>query len=163
MKTILFSQIQRKKVGSAAEEGSPKVVDLIGTRSNSYIKVKELEVETGLINREVEFFPIEAVKPFKSKDKVIYLKDFKSGHKHSTADISLSSLKNSRVYDSREEQIGRIYDYEIYIKEMPWIVWKMLIKSHLISVIERRLRVPIKHISSIEGDKIHLDKEIKIE
>ncbi len=163
MKTILFSQIRRRKVQTSADKGTPKVVDLIGTKSKNYIKIIEMKGDTGLINQKAEYFPIKAVKPLKKGDEDIYLKDSKSAHKQSRGEISLSSLKNAKVYDADDEEIGRVYDYEIYIEEMPWLVWKILVKSHLISVIERRLRIPLKYVSKLEGNKIYLDKEIDLE
>jgi len=163
MNTILYSEIIRKKVDTPAKKGKAKLVDIMAKQSRGYWEADEIKIETGIIGIEGKFFSTGQLKNIAEEGNMIVDKPIKAGRKTPSDEneFSLSRLDGRKVetFDGRE--VGRVYDYEIYITSHPWKVWKLLIDPTGLSPLKRRERIPTKYIKEVSQKKIILKEEYK--
>ncbi len=163
MDTILYSEIIRKKVDTPKVEGKAKLVDILAKESEGYWEADEIKIETGLIRSEGKYFSSEELQNVEKDTNMKIGKPVDAGRKHPSDknEFFLSRLDGMKVetFDGRE--IGRIYDYEIYMRSHPWKVWKLLIDPTGLSPLKRRVRIPTKYVKEVGQKKIILKEEYK--
>jgi len=163
MNTILYSEIIRKKVDTPAKKGKAKLVDILAKRSGGYWEANEIMIETGLISSKGKYFSTDELKNIGKDANMKVDKPIEAGRSAPSDknELFLSRLDGKKVetFDGRE--IGRIYDYEIYISSHPWRVWKFLIDPTGLSPLKRRVRIPTKYVKEVTQKKIILKEEYK--
>lgn len=160
MKTRLYSEIRKMKVNTPIEENAGKIIDILGHKSGKYWECKEVEIRSGLIKSEKNYFEVEdfdnVEKEWIEMDKGI--EDGKDSYS-TPIDISLSNMKGKKVITQDEEEVGVIYDYEIQVDSRPWKVWYILVRPGGISPTKRRKRVSMEDIKSVETEQVILGEE----
>jgi len=163
MDTILYSEIIRKKVDTPESEGKAKLVDILAKQSEGYWEADEIKIETGLIGSKGKYFSTRELKNIQKDTNMKIGKPVESGRKIPSEknEFFLSRLDGRKVetFDGRE--IGRIYDYEIYMNSHTWKVWKLLIDPTGLSPLKRRIRIPTKYVKEVGQKKIILKEEYK--
>jgi|GEM_PF-1403511 len=163
MDTILYSEIIRKKVDTPEKEGKAKLVDILAKQSKGYWEADEVKIETGLIGSKGKYFSSEEIQNIEKDANMKIGKPVEAGRKipFEKNEFSLSRMDGRKVetFDGRE--VGRIYDYEIYMSSHPWKVWKLLIDPTGLSPLKRRVRIPTKHVKEVGQKKIILKEEYK--
>lgn len=163
MDTILYSEIIRKKVDTPAKEGKAKLVDILAKRSKGYWEADEIMIETGLISSKGKYFSSDELKNIGKDTNMRIDKPIETGRKTPLEknEIFLSRLDGRKVESHDGREIGRIYDFEIYITSHPWKIWKFLIDPTGLSPLKRRVRIPTKHAKEVTQKKIILNEEYK--
>lgn len=160
MDTILYSDIIRHSVQVPNKRKRAKIVEIIAEEDEKYWNAEEVMIESGFISKEGLFFPVGVVSNIEG-DGDIVLDRFDKGDKspRSSGDIFLSQLIKTKVVTPEGEDIGRIYDFEIYVRKDPWMVWKVMVDPEGISPKRRRSRISIEDIDSIEPNKVILKEK----
>lgn len=163
METILYSQMIRKKVDTPTKEAKAKLVDILATRANGYWEADEIMVETGLISSKGKFFSSNELNNLIGEDSLKLKKTMTEGKTSPKSEnkIYLSRLDGTKVYTYDGNEVGRIYDYEIYTNSHPWKIWKLLIDPTGLSPLKRRIRIPTKNVGEIGQKKIVLKEGYK--
>ncbi len=163
MDTILYTQMIRKKVDTPVRKGKAKLVEILARRSRGHWESDEVKIETGLINKEGKYFSIENLNNIGKDERVQLDRPVKQGNPTPSEknDIYLTRLEGNKVESSQGQELGRVYDYELYIEDHPWKVWKLLVNPLGLSPLKRRVRIPTKNVRSIEDEKIILKKDWK--
>lgn len=162
MKTMLYSEMIRRAVHIPGERKKAKVVDIVASKGKSHWRAGELMIESGFIDKEGAFYPVNIVSGL-SENGDLYINRYITGDdKPKIRDaIYLSDLVKKTVIDAKNEEVGKIYDFEIYVGKVPWMVWKILVNPTGLSTTKRRVRIPVKDIEEIKGEKVILSKAIK--
>lgn len=158
MSTQLYSELIRSVVKNPAEKKKSKLVEMVAIEKDKYWEVIQLKIESGLISKKGIYIPTEDIKEeafdgnFKLKKGII------DGEKNPSEEgnIFLSRLNNGKVLSSDGNEMGRIYDFEMYVSEIPWKVWKLLVKPTGISPLKKRLRIAVKNVDKITSDALYL-------
>ncbi|MBS3790030.1 MAG: PRC-barrel domain-containing protein [Candidatus Thermoplasmatota archaeon] len=161
MNTILYSEMIRKKVDTPVEGVNAKLVDILARQAEGYWEANEIKIETGLISSKGKFFSTEELRNIGGDTRMKVGKPIDAGRKNPSDEneLYLSRLDGRKVntFDGRE--LGRIYDYELYIDSQPWKVWKLLIDPTGLSPLKRRVRIPTKHVKEVKQKVIILKEE----
>ncbi|MFO7992290.1 MAG: hypothetical protein R6U61_08390 [Thermoplasmata archaeon] len=163
MKTTLYSNIIRRSVQVPNSRKRAKIVELIAKKvehKTEHWHVGEMMVETGFIDKEGLFFPIEYLSDVR-EDGELKL-DYSKGRNTPDGDIFLSQLIRSRVLDKEKELIGRAYDFEIYVAKKPWMVWKILVEPKGLNPHKKRMRINTKYVEDILPNKIILNDSFNL-
>ncbi len=163
MDTILYSEIIRKKVDTPIKEGKAKLVDILAKQSRGYWEADEIKIETGLINSKGKYFSTDELENIGKNTNMKVNKAIENGRKAPSEknEHFLSRLDGRKVETFDGNEIGRIYDYEIYITSQPWKIWKFLIDPTGLSPLKRRVRIPTKYVKEVKQKKIILKEEYK--
>ena len=157
MKTLLYSNLIRRKVILPMDKSRAKLVEIIVSQRKKFWCVRDVLVETGLIDHQGTYYNPSLLKDIPSKGPISIDKSGVDGSRKSPlGDIFLSRLKDAKVIGPNDEEIGRIYDYELYIEQEPWIVWKILVRPAGLSPTKRRLRIPTKEIEKVSKTEVVL-------
>ncbi len=161
MKTILYSDIIRKKVEVPSKRSKAKLVEIAASRGKKNWYANEVMIESGLIDKKGAYYLVSTIK-YLDKDGPLMLKPKKPGKlsPQKTDSFLLSGLIKKMVVDKSGEEIGRVYDFEIHIGRDPWIVWKMLVNPTGLKPKKRRLRIATHDVSEITSTKIKLKREL---
>jgi len=161
MKTLLYSELIRKKVDTPAEEGKAKLVDILAKEAKGYWEADEIKIETGLINSKGKYFSTNELKNVKKDNNLKIDKNIEDGRVSPSSENEhfLSRLDGRKVETFVGNEVGRIYDYEILISSHPWKVWKLLVNPTGLSPLKRRLRIPTKYVKQVGQKKIILKEE----
>ncbi len=162
MDTILYSEIVRRTVQLPGDRKKAKIVEIVARRGKTHWNAEEIMIESGLIDKDGAFYPTEMLADI-SKNGDIFIKKFVAGKPEPKIrdGIYLSNLIKRPVHDSKGRELGKIYDFEIYIGRNPWIVWTILVNPIGLSPTKRRLRVPTKNVHKIQNDKVILSTAVK--
>ncbi len=157
METILYSDIIRRPVEISHKNVKCKLVEVVAYRGEKHWRANEVMIESGFVDREGAFYPVSALKDMEQKG-TIQLRPKEPGRVNpKTTDPSmLSGLMKKMVVDSSGEELGRVYDFELYVGKSPWIVWKMLINPTGLKPTKRRLRIPTDNISKVTANRVLL-------
>jgi len=157
MKTKLYSELIKMKVNTPTEENAGKIVDILGERSKKHWEASEVEMKSGMIKTEKNYFRVSDL-TYVDEERITLEKSIDHGKEsHSSdIDISLSTTKGKDLMNKDEEKIGTIYDFEIQIDSQPWKVWNILAKPTGMSPKKRRLKISIEEIESVEPDMVIL-------
>lgn len=158
MTTQLYSELIRNSVKNPAEKKKSKLVDIVAKARNKYWEVVQLKIESGLISKKGMYISPKYLKNVLNDEELELKKGIIDADKNPSedADIFLCRLNNEKVLSTEGNELGRIYDFEIYVSEHPWKVWKILVKPSGLSPLKRRLRIPIKSIEKIDSDGLYL-------
>lgn len=160
MRSVLYSEIRRKKVDTPLQKGKAKLVEVLALKKGGFWLAGEVMIESGLIDKKGRFFPVSEV-TYAAEDKVIKLSKPLSKGRKSPLDkheIYLSRLDGIRVETPEGKDIGRIYDFELYTDMDPWRVWKIMVDPSSLSPLRRRVRIPTKSVEEINDKKVVLEK-----
>jgi len=148
-------------VDTPAKEGKAKLVDILAKKTDGYWDADEIMIETGLINSKGKYFFTYELKNVGRETNMKIDKPVEAGRKTPSEknELFLSRLDGRKVETFDHREIGRIYDFEIYITSHPWKIWKFLIDPTGLSPLKRRVRVPTKHAKEVTQKKIILDEE----
>lgn len=163
MNTILYSQIIRNKVDTPVRKGKAKLVEILAKKSKGYWESNEVKIETGLINKEGEFFSISELSNVGGDGRIELGVPMEQGRKRPYEEnkIFLTRMEGRKVEGPEGQELGRIYDYELYIEKHPWMVWKLMINPLGLSPLKRRVRIPTKKVKSINDKKLILQQDWK--
>ncbi len=151
---MLGSELEEYTAVDSLGEKIGKVKDAIVDTTGEEWNVKELVVSKGLLKGEA-VFSFEDIKKFDEDEKRIALKDGtdlqdfdeeKLSHEY----LSMDAVKERDVFDSNEEEIGKIYDYVLATNLTPWQVVKILIRPHGNRLKGRRIRLDVEKITEIK-------------
>ncbi len=162
MDTMLYSEIIRRPVQLPGDKKRAKIVEVVARKGKTHWNAEEIMIESGFIDKEGAFYPTKMLSDI-SKDGDILIKRYEKGMDvpKIKEGIYLSNLMKKPVQDSRGKEVGKVYDFEIYVGREPWIVWKILINPTGLSPTKRRHRIPTKNVQKIQGDKIILSTAVK--
>ncbi|MFO8109442.1 MAG: hypothetical protein R6U17_02825 [Thermoplasmata archaeon] len=157
MDTILYSDIIRKPVELPNKKAKSKLVEIVAYQGERHWYAEEVMIESGFIDKEGAYYPVSAVKDI-GGDGAILLKPKRPGKfdPKKTDSFILSTLLKKMVVDNSGEELGRVYDFEIYIGRTPWIVWKIMVNPTGLKPTKKRLRVPSDNVSEMTANKIIL-------
>lgn len=163
MDTILYSEMIRKKVDTPTKEGKAKLVDILAKQSRGYWEADEIKIETGLINSKGKYFSTDELGNIGRNTNMKVSKPVENGRKTPSDknEHFLSRLDGRKVETFDGSEVGRVYDYEIYIDSQPWKIWKFLIDPTGLSPLKRRVRIPTKYAKEVKQKKIILKEEYK--
>lgn len=163
METILYSQIIRRKVDTPTKEGKAKLVDVLASWSTGYWEASEIIVETGLISSKGKFFSSNELTNLTAEGALELSKTMKEGNSapKEENEIYLNRLDGTKVETYDGNEVGRIYDYEIYTDSHPWKIWKLLVNPTGLSPLKRRIRIPTKNVKEIGKKKVVLKEGYK--
>ncbi len=163
MKTTLYSNVIRRQVQVPNSRKRAKIVELVAKKvehKTGHWHVGEIMVESGLIDKEGLFFPIEYLSDVRVDGELKL--DYSKGRKKPEGDIFLSQLIKSRVLDKEKELVGRAYDFEIYVAREPWMVWKILVEPKGLNPHKKRMRVNTNCVGEILPNKIILNDNFNL-
>ncbi len=119
-------------------------------------------VESGLIDKEGVFYPVDIFSGIMQEGDIVLKKFIKGSETPKVANpIFLSRLIKRPVEDVDGQDIGKIYDFEIFAGRNPWIIWKVLVNPLGINPTKRRLRIPTSAITNMQNDRITLSTKIE--
>ncbi len=162
MKTILYSEIIRRSVQVPNEKTRAKIVEIIACVGKSYWSAREVMVESGLIDKEGAFYPVDIFSGIMEDGDIVLKKYIKGRETPNTAKpLFLSRLIKKPIEDVEGQEIGKVYDFELYAGKKPWMVWKILVNPLGLNPAKRRLRIPTSSVTDIKGDRILLSTKVK--
>ncbi len=161
METILYSDMIRKPVEKPNQRANSKLVEIVAHRGDKHWYANEVKIESGIIDKEGAYYPVSTLEGI-GDDTTFMLKPKERGRLKPKKPDSffLSGLMKKKVVDKSGEEIGRIYDFELYVGRSPWIVWKILINPTGLKPTKKRLRIPTQDVSKISSDKVTLKTEL---
>jgi len=157
MKTKLYSDIIRRRVDVPNRREKTKLVEIVASIGGKHWYAEEVMIESGLIDKEGYYYPTSAVEGLDGEDPLTL--NAKSSGKEKTKrpdSYLLSGMIKNMVIDSSGEELGRVYDFEIYVDRNPWIIWKLLVNPVGLKPTKKRIRIPTSKVSNVSSDKIHL-------
>ncbi len=161
METILYSEIIRRAVQVPNEKARAKVVEIIARRGKKHWHAGEVMIESGLIDREGAFYPVDIFSGVMEEGDIVIKKYVKGRETPKSKNPQfLSRLIKRSVEDAEGQELGKIYDFELYAGSKPWIIWKVLVNPPGLNPAKRRLRIPTGSIDKIESDRIYLSTKI---
>lgn len=160
MKSKLYSELIRKKVDTPKQKGKSKLVEILALQEDGYWVAGEVMIESGLVNKEGRFFPVSELTYLPDEGRFELSKSLKEGNKEPMEkhELYLSYLDGKKVKSTEGKELGRVYDFELYIDFTPWKVWKLLMDPSGLSPLKRRVKVPTKAVQKIEDRTIVLKK-----
>jgi len=151
---MLGTELEEFTAVDSLGEEIGKIKDVIVDTKGEEWNIKEFMVSKGLLKGEAVFC-FEDIKKFDEDEKRIALKDGvdlqdfdeeKLSHKY----LSMDAVKDRDVFDSKEEEIGKIYDYVLATSLTPWQVVKILIRPSENRLKGRRIRLDVEKITKIK-------------
>jgi len=159
MNTKLYSDLVRRKVQVPNDRKNAKIVDVIVHKEKGRWKADEVMVESGWIDKDALFLPTGSLTDPKEEGDIRIKEHVKASKSPKTGDMFLSRLKKSRVISTDDEELGRAYDFEIFVGDKTWIVWKILVNPVGLDPNKRRLRIPIKNIKKMDSKNIWVEPD----
>ncbi|MEF8873336.1 MAG: hypothetical protein V5A88_01550 [Candidatus Thermoplasmatota archaeon] len=158
MRAVLYSEIIRRKVDTPVEKGKAKLVEVLALSKESSWVAGEVSIESGLVNKRGRFFPVSAVEYDRDKKTIKLSQAHGQGRKYplDKHEFYLSRLDGKKVETHDGDEVGRIYDFEIYTHLVPWKVWKMMVDPSGLSPLKRRVRIPTKKVNEVKDKKVVL-------
>ena len=158
----MYSEIIRRPVQVPNERTRAKIVEIVASRSNSHWRAGEVMVESGLIDREGAFYPVDIFSGVMEEGDIILNRLIKGWETPKVSKpLFLSRMIKKTVEDVEGKEIGKIYDFELYAGRNPWIIWKVMVNPMGLDPTKRRMRIPTSSIAEIHGDKITLSTKVK--
>ncbi len=154
MKTITYSDIIRQNVDMPESSERAKIVDITAEKQEKYWVSYGVIIETGFLDSKARFYPNRLLENV-SHDTPIKLKSVKDKHER-RGNWLLSKIKGSKILTEDKKEVGRVYDFEIFIDRDPWIIWKLLVNPLGISPMRRRMRIGTKYIKEYKKGKLYL-------
>jgi sporulation protein YlmC with PRC-barrel domain len=155
---VLYSELKDFKVYSQLGDDRGSINDLIIDLSNW--DIKNLIISPGMIRKNVMYKPGDLKEVKESEKKIIISGDLNEEELPESSTFNSAFADNDligkEVVTKDNQDIGKVYDFDVPLKLDNWMVWKILIKRGLK---ERRLRVGPDEIESV-SDKIILKKSI---
>ncbi len=161
MKSLLYSELMRKKVDTPTKKGKAKLVEILALRKKGYWYAGEVMIESGLVDKSGKFFSVSDIEYDREEKRVKLSKNLNEGRTRplDEHEFYLSRLDGRKVESHSGEELGRVYDFELYVDMKPWRVWKMMINPSGISPLKRRQRIPTKVVEELKSNKIILKKK----
>ncbi|MGM0405054.1 MAG: hypothetical protein ACQEQM_02805 [Thermoplasmatota archaeon] len=154
MKTITYSDIIRQNVDMPDSSKRAKIVDIAAEKQEKYWVSYGVIIETGFLDSKARFYPNRLLQNV-SGDVPIHLKSSRKKHER-RGNLLLSNIKGSKILTDDKKEIGRVYDFEMFIDRDPWIIWKLLVDPLGISPMRRRMRIGTKYIKEYKEGKLYL-------
>ena len=160
MKSRLYSELIRKKVDTPIQKGKSKLVEILATQGDGYWVASEVMIESGLVNRKGRFFPVSEVTYNSNENRFELDRSLNEGDlgPMDDSELHLSYLDGKKIKSHDGKELGRIYDFELYIDFAPWKVWKILMDPAKLSPLKRRIKIPTKAVDKIENKCLVLKK-----
>lgn len=154
MRTMMYSDIIRRDVELPINSEKAKIVDITAIIKEKYWESHGVIIETGFLDSKAKYYPNTLLQDV-SKEGKIKLKSTKRKHKK-VGDLRLSRIKGTKILTHDEEDVGRVYDFEIFVDKEPWIIWKLLVNPLGLSPTKRRLKIGTKSIKEYKDGKLYL-------
>ncbi|MFO7791840.1 MAG: hypothetical protein R6W73_02520 [Candidatus Saliniplasma sp.] len=153
MKTIMYSDIIRRNVELPNISDKAKIVDITAEDREKYWVSHGVIVETGFLDSKAKYYSNTLMGDITEKGPIIFKrKGTKSQRKGKWL---LSKIKGSKV-SKDDKEIGRVYDFEMFVDRKPWIIWKILVNPLGISPLKRRVKIGTGYVDDYKGGKLHL-------
>lgn len=163
MNTKLYSELVRRKIQVPNDRKSAKIVDVVMHQKDSKWIAYEIMVESGWIDKDASFFPTSSLTNPKEDGEIRMKGGIKGTKKPKRGDVYLSKIKKHRVITTDDDELGRAYDFEIFVGDRSWIIWKILVNPLGYNPNKRRLRIPTKDVKKIDSKNIWVDTDIHYE
>jgi sporulation protein YlmC with PRC-barrel domain len=155
---VLYSELKDFKVYSKLGQEQGSVNDLIVDLSTW--DIKNLIVSPSILKKNVAYDLGNLQEVDESEKRFIIPGDLEENEVPEISTFNMafadSELIGKDVVSKDNQDVGKVYDFDIPLKLENWMVWKILIKR---GIKERRLRIGTDDIESI-SDKIVLKKTI---
>ncbi|MFW6141907.1 MAG: hypothetical protein ACOC53_05040 [Candidatus Saliniplasma sp.] len=154
MKTIMYSDLIRRDVEMPDISERAKIVDISAKIEEKYWVSYGVIIETGFLGSKARYYPGTLLERI-SEEGPVKLKSSKKKYERKE-DLLLSKIKGAKILTEDEKEIGRVYDFEIFIDGDPWIVWKILVNPVGMSILKRRIRIGTKYVREYKDGKLFL-------
>ena len=155
---VLYSELKDFEVYSKLGEKRGSVNDLIVDLSTW--NIKNLIISPSMLKKNVLYKQGDVKEVNESKKRFIIPGELEEQDVPEISTFNMafadSELIGKDVVSKDNQDVGKVYDFDVPLKLENWMVWKILIKR---GIKERRLRVSPDEIESI-SDKIVLKKTI---
>ena len=151
---MLGSELEGFKAVDSLGEEIGAVKDVVVDTTEKEWNVKEIVFSKGILKGEGVFSFADIVKLDEDEKRIMLkegaeLREF-DDEKFTHEYLSMDSVKERDVFDSNEEEIGKIYDYVLSTSLSPWQVIKILIRPSEDRLKGRRIRLDVENISKIK-------------
>ncbi len=133
-----------------------KIVDITADKNERYWISNGVIIETGFLDSSAEYHPNKSLQDIPKKGQII-LKPSKGKFKRKDKWL-LSKIKGKKVMKD-EKEIGRIYDFELFVDKKPWIIWKLFVSPAGISPMKRRIKIRTNSIEEYDGERLYLKSD----
>lgn len=164
MKTVLYSNMKKKKIETPVGSDKGKIADFhLKEDEEDHWLVDEVMISVGTLKRDKKFVPIEEMELIEDEEKIKVTTPLEeaSNNPLEPYPLKLKEMKGCIVETESGEEIGKVYDYEIATELDSWMVWKLLVKPTDLSPLKRRTKVAVKDVIEVKEDKIVAKDEYK--
>jgi len=154
MKTILYSDVIRRDVNLPNVSERAKIVDIAAEKEEKYWVSYGVIIETGFLDSKAKFYSNELLEDLKN-DGPVKMKSSDRKHKH-RGEYRLSNIKGCKILTDDNKEVGRVYDFEMFIDRSPWIIWKILANPIGLSPTKRRMKIGTKYVREYKDGKLYL-------
>jgi len=164
---IMGRELEKYNVVDSLGKVIGKISDVIIDTTKKKWDVKEIIVTKRMVKGK-RVFSFSGLKKFDESEEKIELKEGTKlqvfdEEKYSPKYLSMDAVKKRKVFSSDEEKIGKIYDYVISTKLIPWQVKKILIRPYEDQLKGRRIRLDVENISQIKDVIIVKKSKVEVE
>ncbi len=160
---MLYSELINRTVINPVDKEKSKLVEIVAKDKGKYWETWDVMIESGMIHKEGKYFSIESLSGVQSNEDIVLGVSTTEGadSPQRGGDIYLSELNKGKVVTHKGEEIGKVYDFEIYVASEPWKVWKVFSNPLGLSPMKRRQRIAIKDIEEVRPNKLKLKESWK--
>lgn len=152
---MLYSILKKCELTTTVGQKVGNITDLLVDTRKIPWTVKKIALKTRTLGRKTFALPIDQVEKVNKTQKNVLVVGYVEPEPSPTLSkvdmMFLTDLTKKNAVSEDDENIGKIYDFDVSTLTKPWTVEKVLIKT---GIKKRRLRISVDRVKSIEKNVI---------